>query len=140
MASVTVRASAGFASSSQRRGVTPLVLLLKRSGKISARSLTVVRAQQVRVDRGDAVSAVRAHDRDVGHADLPRRTFVHEAHALNLSFVSREARPDGVEQAAIDLEHDLEMPRQELLEPLERPLLERLGQQRVVGVGERALA
>ena len=35
-------ASAGLASSSQRRGVTPLVLLLKRSGNISARSLTVV--------------------------------------------------------------------------------------------------
>ena len=34
--------SAGLASSSQRRGVTPLVLLLNRSGNISARSLTVV--------------------------------------------------------------------------------------------------
>ena len=42
IASVIVPASAGFASSSQRRGVTPLVLLLKRSGNISARSLTVV--------------------------------------------------------------------------------------------------
>ena len=41
MASVIVRASAGFAISNQRRGVTPLVLLLKRSGKISAKSLTV---------------------------------------------------------------------------------------------------
>src|ERR1700722_16766821 len=35
-------ASAGLASRSQRRGVTPLVLLLNRSGNISARSLTVV--------------------------------------------------------------------------------------------------
>ena len=42
MASVIVRASGGFASISQRRGVTPFVLLLKRSGNISARSLTVV--------------------------------------------------------------------------------------------------
>ncbi len=42
IASVIVRASDGFASRSQRRGVTPLVLLLKRSGKISARSFTVV--------------------------------------------------------------------------------------------------
>src|SRR4029434_8111 len=32
----------GLASSSHRRGVTPLVLLLKRSGNISAKSLTVV--------------------------------------------------------------------------------------------------
>src|SRR5271165_3544059 len=34
--------SAGLASSSQRRGVTPFVLLLKRSGNTSARSFTVV--------------------------------------------------------------------------------------------------
>jgi Transposase domain (DUF772) len=34
-------ASAGFARSSQRRGVTPSVLLLKRSGNSSARSRTV---------------------------------------------------------------------------------------------------
>ena len=33
MASVIASASAGFASSSQRRGVTPFVLLLNRSGK-----------------------------------------------------------------------------------------------------------
>ena len=42
IASVIAPASAGLASSSQRRGVTPLVLLLKRSGNISARSLTVI--------------------------------------------------------------------------------------------------
>ena len=42
MALVMASASAGFESSSQRRGVTPLVLLLKRSGKRPARSLTVV--------------------------------------------------------------------------------------------------
>src|ERR1700676_748518 len=42
MAPVIVRESEGLHSSNQRRGVTPLVLLLNRSGKISARSLTVV--------------------------------------------------------------------------------------------------
>src|SRR5262245_47019238 len=42
MASVIVWDSAGFDKWSQRRGVTPLVLLLNRSGNISARSLTVV--------------------------------------------------------------------------------------------------
>ena len=41
IASVITPASSGFDSSSQRRGVTPLVLLLKRSGNSSARSLTV---------------------------------------------------------------------------------------------------
>ncbi len=42
MASVIKSASGGFASKSQRRGVTPLVLLLNLSGNISARSLTVM--------------------------------------------------------------------------------------------------
>ena len=42
MASVIARESAGFDKCSQRRGVTPLVLLLNRSGNISARSLTVI--------------------------------------------------------------------------------------------------
>ncbi len=36
------RDRSGLASRSQRRGVTPLVLLLNRSGKISARSETTV--------------------------------------------------------------------------------------------------
>ena len=58
MAAVIVLARAGFASSNQRRGVTPLVLLLKRSGNISARVLDRHRAQQLRVDRGHAVRAV----------------------------------------------------------------------------------
>src|SRR6516225_4575929 len=42
IASVIVPESAGLHSRSQRRGVTQLVLLLNRSGKISARSFTVV--------------------------------------------------------------------------------------------------
>ena len=67
------RASAGLASSSQRRGVTPLVLLLKRSGNISARSRTVVVRSSSRMDRRDAVRAVRADDGEVGHADLAHR-------------------------------------------------------------------
>ena len=41
-ASVMMRASAGFASSSQRRGVTPLVTLSKRSGNIRAKSAKIV--------------------------------------------------------------------------------------------------
>ncbi len=42
MASVISCESAGFASSNQRRGVTPFVLLLKRSGNSSSKSLNVV--------------------------------------------------------------------------------------------------
>src|SRR4026209_1744795 len=42
IASVISVESSGLDSSSQRRGATPFVLLLKRSGKISARSFSVV--------------------------------------------------------------------------------------------------
>ena len=95
------------------------------------------RAQQLRMDRRDAVRAVRADDREVRHPDLPLGALLDEAHALDASLVAREARPDVVEEAAVDLEDDLEVARQQHREPVERPLLERLGQQRVVGVGER---
>jgi len=45
--SVSSRARNGLAIKSQRRGVTPLVLLLKRSGNISAKSFnTLVRSKQ----------------------------------------------------------------------------------------------
>ena len=46
--------------------------------------------------------------------------------------------PHLVQEAAIDLVDDLELARQQLAEQRQRPGLERLGQQRVVGVGERA--
>ena len=59
------RGQDGLASCSQRRGVTPLVLLLKRSGNISAKSRSTRVAQQFRVDCGHAVGAVRADDRQV---------------------------------------------------------------------------
>ena len=140
MASVIVRASAGLASSSQRRGVTPLVLLLNRSGNISARSVTVVRAQQLGVDGRHAVGAVRADDGQVGHADLALGALLDQAHARDAAVVAGEAGADVVEQAAVDLVDDLEVARQQHLEPGERPFLQRLGQQRVVGVGQRRAA
>ena len=50
-----------------------------------------------------------------------------------------KAGPDGIEQAAIDLEDDLQVTRQQHLEPGDRPFLQRFGQQRVVGVRQRPL-
>src|SRR5271166_3016440 len=141
MASVIAAESAGFASSNQRRGVTPLVLLLKRSGNISARSLTVNfrSRQQGRMNGGDAVGTVRAGDRHVRHAHFALGTFLDQAHALNASLVPGKASPDGPEKAAIDLVDDLQVTRQHALEPGERPFLQCLGQQRVIGIGQSPL-
>ena len=55
-------------------------------------------AQQLGVDRGDAVGAVRTDDGQVGHADLPVGPSSIEAHALDPAVVAREAVPHLVEQ------------------------------------------
>ena len=51
--------------------------------------------------------------------------------------VAGKSRAHFVEEAAVDLEDDLEMPREQRAEEIDGPLLERLGQERVIRVGER---
>ena len=58
--------------------------------------------------------------------------------ATRASFVGIAA-PDVVQETAVDLEDDLELPRDDLLEVMQRPALERLRQQRVIGVGQGSL-
>ena len=114
-------------------------LVVEALGKHLGQVLDRGRAQQLRVDRGHAVGAVRADDGQVGHADLPARAFLDQAHALRAALVSGKVGPDVVEQAAVDLVDDLQVPRQHHLKPRDRPFLQRFGQQRVVGVGQRSL-
>ena len=82
MASVINSASGGFESKSQRRGVTPLVLLLNLSGNISARSLTVVVRSSSRVDLCDPVGAMRADDGQIRHPHMLYGSFFDQADAL----------------------------------------------------------
>ena len=137
IASVMQPASAGLASSSQRRGVTPLVLLLKRSGNISARSWTVtVRSSSEWIAATPLVLCEPTIARFAMRIlrSPPSSTRLTRSSA---ALVAREAAPHLRDEAAVDLEDDLEVPRQQQLEPAQRPFLQRLGQQRVVGVGER---
>ena len=90
------------------------------------------------MDLGHAVGAVRADDGQVGHAHLAGRRLLDEAHPLHAVLVARIALLHVVEEAAIDLVDDLQQPRADQLEEAHRPLFQRLGQQRVVGVGQRA--
>ena len=66
-----------------------------------------------------------------------RLTLLNEAHASDASFITRMVRANVVEKPAVDLEDDLELARNEEAHPVDRPTLERLGKQSVVGVGER---
>ena len=77
-------------------------------------------------------------------ARLAMRTFAFGPSSIRLvrchaALVAGKAAPDVVEQAAVDLEDDLEVARQQHLEPRERPFLQGLGQQRVVRVRQRPL-
>src|SRR5207245_550761 len=65
------------------------------------------------------------------------RSVIHQAGARDAALFAGEAVSHRIEQPAVDLEDDLEVAWQQDLEPLERPLLERLGQQRVVRVRQR---
>ena len=114
-------------------------LVAEPLGKHLGQILDRRRAQQLGVDRGHAVGAVRADDGQVGHADVLARAFLDQAHARDAALVAGEAGPHVIEQAAVDLVDDLQVTRQQHLEPGDRPLLQRLRQQRVVGVGQRPL-
>jgi len=59
------------------------------------------------------------------------RPLFDEACADHAAVVAGEAAPDRIEQSAVDFEDDLEVARQQRLEPRERPPFERLGQQRM---------
>ena len=119
------RASGGFASSNQRRGVTPLVLLLKRSGNNSARSLTVVVRSNPEMNLGDAVGAVRPDDGKVGHPDVlssgpPSIRLIRDAPGI----IALKAALNLIEQPLIDFEDDFEIARNEYPKPLNGPFFE----------------
>ena len=100
MTCVMARASAGLASSSQRRGVTPLVLLLKRSGNISARSLTVVVRSSFEWTAATPLVLCEPTMARLAMRILRWLPFFHQAHALDAPLVAGEAQANFVEQGA----------------------------------------
>ena len=93
-----------------------------------------VALQDVRMDRRDAVDAVAADDREARHVHLPVLDDRQLAHHL---LVVREAPAHLFEMAAVDLLDDHVDARQERTEHVDRPLLQSLGQDRVVRVRHR---
>src|SRR5262249_61634747 len=82
--------------------------------------------QQVSMNLRHAVGAVTPNHGEMSHAHLSRWLLLDETHAPDTIAVSWIAALDVVEEAAIDLIDDLQMPRDQHLEQLNRPLLERL--------------
>ena len=115
----------------------PVGLVVETLGKDLGEIFDRCLAQKLGMDRRHAVGAVGSDDRHMGHADVLRLTLLNEAHASCAFGVMRMMRVNVVEKPAIDLEDDLELARNEEAHPIDRPTLQRLGKQSVVGVGER---
>ncbi len=92
--------------------------------------------QQLRVQRRHTVDRVAADGGQVRHPHALAVVLADERHPRDPVLVAGEPRPHLVEEAVVDLVDDLQVPRQRLAEDAQRPGLQRLGQQRVVGVGE----
>src|SRR5262249_62399043 len=102
-------------------------LVTETAGKESGQILDGHGAQQMGVNCRNAVGAMRADNRKVGHPHVLRWPFLDQAHTLDEAVITRMQCSDLVQQTAIDLENDLLMTRQQDIEPLERPLLECFG-------------
>ncbi len=93
--------------------------------------------QQVRVQRGDTVDGVAADRGQVRHPNVLAAVLADQRHPADALLVAGEPGAHLVEEPPVDLVDDLEVAGQRLGEHLQRPLLQRLGQQGVVGVAER---
>ena len=83
------------------------------------------------------VDRAGSDDRQMRHADVFLPVLVddaHPAHALPVQQITGRHIPH---EPGVDLVDDLERARQQLLQHADRPLLERLGQDRVVGIAGR---
>ena len=129
----------GLASNSQRRKLMPLVMLTMRPGVGAVEIAEHRLSHQSGVQRRHAVGLVRADEGQMSHP-----------HALVLAFLDQrdrgqhlrigEALGDGVvEMQLVDHVDDLHVPRQQAVEQRHRPALQRLRQQRVIGVAQRRL-
>src|SRR6516165_12737547 len=67
------------------------------------------------------------------------RALLNQAEASYAGLVPWIQSPNIAEEAAIDLENDLQVTWQQQLDPRERPLFKRLRQQGVIGVGQGRL-
>ena len=89
------------------------------------------------MDGGDAIGAMGANNGQMRHADLFDGRLLDETHAHHTPLIAGEVRAHLVQEAAVDLVDDLEMPGEDQFKEPHRPLFQRFGQQRVIGIGQR---
>ena len=82
--------------------------------------------EQLGVERRDAVDRVAADDGEIGHADHLHAALLDERHAALLLRIAGIGGLDGLEQALVDLENELQVARQDFLEKRDAPFFQRL--------------
>ena len=85
-------ASGGFAQQQPAPRRHAVGLVVEPLGKHLGKVLDRRGAQQLRVNRRHAVGAVRADDRQIGHANPPLRPLFDQAHAGRAALVARKPR------------------------------------------------
>ena len=93
-------------------------------------------AHQLGVQRGHAVDLVRAEEGERTHAHAPAGTVVDQRDSGERRRIRPRRCADRIQMQPVDLVHDLHMARQQPLHQRHRPALQRLGQQRVIGIGD----
>ena len=93
---------------------------------------------QVGVQGSDAIHMVCADGGQVGHAHGLAAVFINDRKLALDGVVSWIAQAYLLQEAAVDLVDQLEVPWQQAAEQVQVPLLQRLRQKCVVGVGHRA--
>ena len=94
---------------------------------------------QLGVQRRDAVDRVRADEGEIAHAHAPAAVLVDQRDRRRIcSSANWSAARASSSTLGVDRVDDLHVARQQPLEQRHRPALQRLGQQRVVGVAEGA--
>ena len=92
--------------------------------------------QQVGVQRRHAVDLVAADNGQVGHAHPAFAVFVDQRQACQEPVVARPVQGRRLQELLVDAKDDLEVAWQHMLHQADRPGLQCLGHQGVVGVGE----
>ncbi len=95
-----------------------------------------VALEELRVQGGDAVDGMAADTGEVRHAHVALAAFVDDGHAGDARLVAEIANPHLVEEVRVDFIDDLQQPRQHAAEHFDRPALQGLRQQRMIGIAE----
>ena len=128
---------AGIASKQPAAGRDAVGLVVELAGIEFVEFREEVALEELRVQRGDTVHRVTADDGQIRHAHHLMVALLDEGEFLNLLEIAGPHLLHLHEETLVGLEDDLQMARQHLAEESDTPLLERLGKQGVIRVGER---